>query len=203
MGTTIFNTPILSPILRWLSLTILKLLGWRAINNLPHVPRKAVMIAAPHTSNWDFALFLMIVFALRLNLNVLIKHTVFVFPIGIFLRYCGALPVDRRAAGARVLNTAKMFDENDDMLLLITPEGTRSPRTEWKTGFYRIAEAAGVPVLIAYVDVKKKCAGLDYEMTPSGDVEADMAEVYAFYDDKTGIVARNYASPNRPAPDDQ
>ena len=203
MGTTIFNTPILSPILRWLSLILLKLLGWRAINNLPHVPRKAVMIAAPHTSNWDFALFLMIVFALRLNLNVLIKHTVFVFPIGIFLRYCGALPVDRRAAGARVLNTAKMFDENDDMLLLITPEGTRSPRTEWKTGFYRIAEAAGVPVLIAYVDVKKKCAGLDYEMTPSGDVEADMAEVYAFYDDKTGIVARNYASPNRPAPDDQ
>jgi len=203
MGTTIFNTPILSPILRWLSLTILKLLGWRAINNLPHVPRKAVMIAAPHTSNWDFALFLMIVFALRLNLNVLIKHTVFVFPIGIFLRYCGALPVDRRAAGARVLNTAKMFDENDDMLLLITPEGTRSPRTEWKTGFYRIAEAAGVPVLIAYVDVKKKCAGLDYEMTPSGDVEADMAEVYALYDDKTGVVARNYASPNRPALDDQ
>jgi len=203
MGTTIFNTPILSPILRWLSLTILKLMGWRAINNLPHVPRKAVMIAAPHTSNWDFALFLMIVFALRLNLNVLIKHTVFVFPIGIFLRYCGALPVDRRAAGARVLNTAKMFDENDDMLLLITPEGTRSPRTEWKTGFYRIAEAAGVPVLIAYVDVKKKCAGPDYAMTPSGDVEADMAEVYAFYDDKTGVVARNYASPNRPAPDDQ
>jgi len=203
MGTTIFNTPILSPILRWLSLILLKLLGWRAINNLPHVPRKAVMIAAPHTSNWDFALFLMIVFALRLNLNVLIKHTVFVFPIGIFLRYCGALPVDRRAAGARVLNTAKMFDENDDMLLLITPEGTRSPRTEWKTGFYRIAEAAGVPVLIAYVDVKKKCAGLDYAMTPSGDVEADMAEVYAFYDDKTGVVARNYASPNRPAPDEQ
>src|SRR6056300_120145 len=159
MGMTIFNTPILSPILRLLSIIILKLIGWRAINNLPHVPRKAVMIAAPHTSNWDFALFLLIVFALKVNLNVLIKHTIFIFPIGIFLRYCGAIPVDRRAAGARVTNTAKKFQENDDVLLLITPEGTRSARTEWKTGFYRISEAAGVPIVIAYVDVKKKCAG--------------------------------------------
>jgi 1-acyl-sn-glycerol-3-phosphate acyltransferase len=203
MGMTIFNTPILSPILRLLSIIILKLIGWRAINNLPHVPRKAVMIAAPHTSNWDFALFLLIVFALKVNLNVLIKHTIFIFPIGIFLRYCGAIPVDRRAAGARVTNTAKKFQENDDVLLLITPEGTRSARTEWKTGFYRIAEAAGVPIVIAYVDVKKKCAGLEYMMAPSGDVEADMAEIYAFYDDKNGVVAKNYASPNRPAPDEQ
>ncbi len=203
MGITIFNTPILSPILRWLSILILKLIGWRAFNNLPETPRKAIIIAAPHTSNWDFALFLLIVFALRLNLNVLIKHTIFIFPIGIFLRYCGAIPVDRRAAGARVAGTAKTFQENDDMILLITPEGTRSPRTDWKTGFYRMAEAAEVPIVIAYVDAKKKCAGLDSLLTPSGDVEADMAKIYQFFDDKTGLVAKNYASPNRPAPDDQ
>jgi len=185
---TIFNTPILSRFLKIIAWGVLLIIGWRPGPSIPKDIKKCVVVAAPHTSNWDFALFLLIVFALKVNLNVLIKHTVFIFPIGIFLRYCGAIPVDRRAAGARVTNTAKKFQENDDVLLLITPEGTRSARTEWKTGFYRIAEAAGVPIVIAYVDVKKKCAGLEYMTTPSGDVEADMAEIYAFYDDKNGIV---------------
>lgn len=84
MRTTIFNTPLLSPILRFISIVILKLTGWKTVNRLPEVPRKAVIIAAPHTSNWDFALFLLVVFALRLNLNVLIKHSVFWFPLGAF-----------------------------------------------------------------------------------------------------------------------
>lgn len=202
MRTTIFNTPLLSPILRFISIVILKLTGWKTVNRLPEVPRKAVIIAAPHTSNWDFALFLLVVFALRLNLNVLIKHSVFWFPLGAFLRYCGAVPVDRRAAGARVKNLANTFTQYDDMLLLITPEGTRSPRTHWKTGFYHMAESANVPIILAFVDIKTKSAGLHEMMLPSGDVEADMEKVYALYDGFSGLRPTNYGSPNKPAPED-
>ncbi len=202
MRTTIFNTPILAPILRAISLVVLRLIGWRAENRLDGTPRKAIILAAPHTSNWDFLLFLMIVFALRINMNVLIKHTIFWFPLGAFLRYCGAIPVDRRAAGARVKELASTFSAYDDMILLITPEGTRSPRTHWKTGFYHMAEAADVPVIIAFVDTENKTAGLDHLMPISGDVEADMAHVYGFYDQLKGLVPSNYASPNRPAPED-
>ena len=202
MRTTIFNTPLLSPILRIISIVIFKLIGWKTVNNLPDTPRKAIIVAAPHTSNWDFALFLLIVFSLRINLNVLIKHSLFWFPLGAFLRYCGAVPVDRRAAGARVKNLANKFRDYDDMMLLITPEGTRSPRTHWKAGFYHMAENANVPIVLGFVDTNIKSAGFHGMMLPSGDVDADMAKVYALYDGFSGMRPQNYASPNKPAPDD-
>lgn len=161
---------------------------------MPAGLRRAVMIAAPHTSNWDFMLFLLIVFDLRLQLRVLIKHTLFIGPIGWFLRYCGGMPVDRRAPAALVRHLAQQLMEAEDCVLLITPEGTRSARADWKTGFYRMAEEAGVPIIIAYVDVKKKEAGIDHVLEPSGDIDADMKKIKAFYDTKTGIRPENYAS---------
>jgi 1-acyl-sn-glycerol-3-phosphate acyltransferase len=203
MSRTIFNTPILSPILRVICFACLKLINWRVVNHLPETPAKSIVIVAPHTSNWDFPLFLLTVFALRINLNVLIKHTIFFFPVGLFLRYCGGIPVDRRAPGARVHNTSSTFKNSDEMLLLITPEGTRSPRTHWKSGFYRMAEAADVPIIIAYVDVKNRVSGLHHIVTPNGDFEGDMDKIYRFYDDKIGLRPDNYASPNKPASGDE
>lgn len=88
------------------------------------------------------------------------------------------------------------------MLLLITPEGTRSPRTHWKTGFYHMAESANVPIILAFVDIKTKSAGLHEMMLPSGDVEADMEKVYALYDGFSGLRPTNYGSPNKPARED-
>ena len=194
MQITIFNTPVLTPILQFLSIAFLKLIGWRAVGEVPKDLRKYVIIAAPHTSNWDFLMFVFVVCALRLNLNVFIKHTLFVGPLGWFLRYCGGVPIDRRAAGARVLQTVQEYKNNDDMVLLITPEGTRSAQSNWKTGFYHIAVEAEVPIAIAFVDKRAKEAGIDHFLRPTGDMDREMAEIKAFYDTKRGLKPNNYAS---------
>lgn len=199
---TIFTTPLLSRFLRFLSWMILLLIGWRPRTSVPVEMKKCVIIVAPHTSYWDFALFLPIVFVLNLRLRVLIKHTLFWPPVGWFLRYCGGMPVDRRSAKNYVKILAQQFEERDFFHLLVTPEGTRSPRTHWKTGFYQIAMAANVPILLTAVDEKTKTVGVERFLYPSGDLEADMAEIYAFYDQFGGLRPENYASPNKPAPDD-
>ena len=194
MRITIFNTPVLAQIFQVLSILVLGLFGWRAVGKVPKDIRKYVIIAAPHTSYWDFPIFLLVVFALRLNLNVFIKHTLFIGPIGWFLSYCGGVPIDRRAAGARVRQTVQEFENNDDMVLLITPEGTRSAQTNWKTGFYHIASEANVPVAVAFVDTAARRSGIDHFITPSGDIDKQMAEIKAFYDTKRGVKPQNYAS---------
>lgn len=194
MRITIFNTPVLAQIFQVLSILVLALFGWRAVGKVPKDIRKYVIIAAPHTSYWDFPMFLLVVFALRLNLNVFIKHTLFIGPIGWFLSYCGGVPIDRRAAGARVRQTVQEFENNDDMVLLITPEGTRSAQTNWKTGFYHIASEANVPVAVAFVDTAARRAGIDHFITPSGDIDKQIAEIKAFYDTKRGVKPQNYAS---------
>lgn len=194
MRITIFSTPVLAPILQFLSIVGLRLFGWRAVGKVPKGLRKYVIIAAPHTSYWDFPLFVLIVFALRMNLNVFIKHTLFIGPLGWFLRYCGGVPVDRRAAGARVRQTVQEFEKNDDMVLLITPEGTRSPQPNWKTGFYHIASEANVPIAIAFLDTAARRAGIDHFFTPTGDLDKDLSEIKAFYDAKRGLKPENYAS---------
>jgi 1-acyl-sn-glycerol-3-phosphate acyltransferase len=191
---TIFNTPVLAQIFQVLSILLLGLFGWRAVGKVPKDIRKYIIIAAPHTSYWDFPMFLLVVFALRLNLNVFIKHTLFIGPIGWFLSYCGGVPIDRRAAGARVRQTVQEFENNDDMVLLITPEGTRSAQTNWKTGFYHIASEANVPVAVAFVDTAARRSGIDHFITPSGDIDKQMAEIKAFYDTKRGVKPQNYAS---------
>jgi 1-acyl-sn-glycerol-3-phosphate acyltransferase len=142
------------------------------------------------------------VFALNLHVRVLIKHTLFIGPVGWFLRFCGGIPIDRRAARDYVSQMAQEFEKNEVFHLVVTPEATRSPRTHWKTGFYHMAMAANVPILLAAIDVDKKAVGVDRIMHPSGDLDADMAEIYAFFDNVRGIKAGNYASPNKPAPDD-
>jgi 1-acyl-sn-glycerol-3-phosphate acyltransferase len=193
---TLFNTPILSPILRFICRVILKLIGWRGVGGMPEGCRRGIMIAAPHTSNWDFALFILIVFDLRLNLRVLIKHTLFIGPVGWFLKYCGGIPVDRRASGARVRSLSNILETSEDFVLLITPEGTRSPTDRWKTGFYHMAVEAKVPIIVAYVDVLERAAGVDHVLQPSGDLAADMKHLSDFYATKTGIKKDNFLLPD-------
>ena len=199
---TIFNTPILSQFLKIIAWGVCLVIGWRPGPSIPKEVKKCIVVAAPHTSNWDFGLFLPLVFTLNLQVRVLIKHSVFIGPIGWFLRYCGGIPIDRRATRDYVGQMAEKFEKNDVFHLVVTPEGTRSPRTHWKTGFYHMAMAANVPIILAAIDADKKQVGVSRIMQPSGDLEADLAEIYAFFDNYNGVKPDNYASPNRPAPED-
>jgi 1-acyl-sn-glycerol-3-phosphate acyltransferase len=194
MRYTLFTTPILSPILRVISRVILKIIRWRVVGSIPADQRKYVLIVAPHTSNWDFVLFVLAVSVLRLKPSVLIKSTLFVGPLGWFLRYCGGIPVNRSQASSLVSYIASIYQENEDFVLIVTPEGTRSPNANWKRGFHHVATAAQVPIVIVYVDSVIKTIGVEGMMEPSDDVDGDLVKLKKFFDTKSGLKPKNYAS---------
>ncbi|MDC3261696.1 lysophospholipid acyltransferase family protein [bacterium] len=194
MRYTLFNTPILSSILRVISKIILKIIRWRVVGSLPDKQRKYVLVVAPHTSNWDFILFVLAVSVLRLKPSVLIKSTLFVGPLGWFLRYCGAIPVNRTQANSLVNYIASIYEERDEFVLIITPEGTRSANPNWKRGFHHVATTAEVPILVVYVDSNIKTIGIEGLMEPTDDVDADIGQLKKFYDSKSGLKRDNYAS---------
>ena len=194
MRYTLFSTPILSPLLRALSKVTLKVIRWQVVGALPENQKKYVLIVAPHTSNWDFVLFVLTVSVLRLQPSVLIKSTLFVGPLGWFLRYCGAIPVNRTQASALVNFIADIYEDREEFVLIITPEGTRSANPNWKRGFHHVATAANVPILIVYVDSVTRTIGIDGLMEPTDDVEADLCRIKRFYDTKSGLKPKNYAS---------
>jgi len=191
---TLFTTPILSPLLRLISKIILKFIRWRVVGSLPEEQKKYVLIVAPHTSNWDFILFVLAVSVLRLKPSVLIKSTLFVGPLGWFLRYCGAIPVNRTQASSLVNYIAGIYEEREEFVLIITPEGTRSPNPNWKRGFHHVATTAQVPILIVYVDSTTKTIGIEGLMEPTDDVDGDIRQLKRFFDAKSGLKPKNYAS---------
>ncbi len=190
MRRTVFSTPIITPCLRLLSILILKLMGWKAVGCPIKNPR-FVLIGAPHTSNWDFPLMIMVVLKLRLKVFWMGKNTLFPFPVGWFMKWLGGIPVDRSRAHNLVDQTVAQYKSEPEMIVLVPPEGTRSKVKEWKTGFYRIAVAAEVPVLMGYVDASKKEAGLADFYYPVGELEVDMPAIRAFYATKVGINPEN------------
>ena len=194
MRYTLFSTPILSPTLRIISRIILKVIRWRVSGSLPEDQKKYVLIVAPHTSNWDFILFVLAVSVLRLKPSVLIKSTLFVGPLGWFLRYCGAIPVNRKQASSLVNYIAGIYQEREEFILIITPEGTRSPNANWKRGFHHVATTAEVPILVVYVDSATRTIGIEGLMEPTGDVDTDLRELKTFFDTKSGLKPKNYAS---------
>ncbi len=190
MRRTVFSTPIITPCLRLLSILILKLMGWKAVG-CPIENARFVLIGAPHTSNWDFPLMIMVVLKLRLKVFWMGKNTLFPFPVGWFMKWLGGIPVDRSRAHNLVDQTVAQYKSEPEMIVLVPPEGTRSKVKEWKTGFYRIAVAAEVPVLMGYVDASKKEAGLADFYYPTGELEVDMPAIRAFYATKVGINPEN------------
>lgn len=180
--------------LRVLSKLILKIIRWRVIGALPQEHKKYVLIVAPHTSNWDFILFVLAVSVLRLKPSVLIKSTLFVGPLGWFLRYCGAIPVNRKQASSLVNYIADIYAEREEFVLIITPEGTRSANQNWKLGFHHVATTAEVPILIVYVDSAIRTIGIEGLMEPTNDVDADLVKIKTFFDGKSGLRPNNYAS---------
>ncbi len=182
MHRTIFTTPVVNTLLRGLSVTFLRLTGWKVEGALPPEAAKSVFIAAPHTSNWDLPYTLMVAFALRLNPYWMGKHTIFKAPFGPVMRWLGGIAVNREQANNLVAASALAIREADGPVqLIVPPEGTRSKTRYWKTGFYYIAQTAGVPIVMAYMDYASKRSGLGPLFRPTGDVDADMAAIKAFY----------------------
>ena len=190
MRTTIFSTPIVTPLLRLLAVSILKVVGWTSIGSKVSIP-KYVLIGAPHTSNWDFPLMLMVVLELRLQLFWLGKHTLFPFPFSGFVKWLGGIPINRTKSHNVVYEIVDQFKNNDNFVVLVPPEGTRHKVSEWKTGFYHIANNAKVPILMGYVDAENKEAGFADFFYPTGDLENDMKEIRGFYAGKKGLNTGN------------
>ncbi len=159
--------------------------GWRAVGVMPP-SRGCVIIAAPHTSNWDFLLFLGITGELGFRPHFMGKHSLFHWPMGRFMRDMGGVPVNRAVGGNYVDAMVAEFRVRDDFYLTIAPEGTRKGAARWRTGFYQIALQARVPIVCGFVDYPGKTGGLGPSFMPSGDYAADMAPVMAFYAQQTG-----------------
>jgi len=190
MRITIFSTPIVTPLLRLIAISILKVVGWTSIGSKVPIP-KYVLIGAPHTSNWDFPLMLMVVLELRLQLFWLGKHTLFPFPFSGFVKWLGGIPINRTKSHNVVYEIVDQFKNNDNFVVLVPPEGTRHKVSEWKTGFYHIANNAKVPILMGYVDAENKEAGFADFFYPTGDLENDMKEIRGFYAGKKGLNTGN------------
>jgi 1-acyl-sn-glycerol-3-phosphate acyltransferase len=180
MRYTLFDTPVISPLLRGLAFSFLKVFGWRLEGRLPDVD-KLVVIAAPHTSNWDLPVLLSLAFALRAKACWLGKHSLFRRPFGFFFRWMGGIPVYRSASQNMVAQSVEMFRNSKKLILTIPPEGTRSKVSHWKTGFYYIALGAGTPIAMAFIDYKRKASGVGPTLYPTGNIEADMEVIRNFY----------------------
>jgi 1-acyl-sn-glycerol-3-phosphate acyltransferase len=174
----------------WFGRLMLSLAGWRIEGALPDVP-KMVLIVVPHTSNWDFPVGLMAKFALRLGARFLAKQTLFWWPFGVFLRFVGGIAVNRSDAGAVVARAAQVFGERAQLVLVITPEGTRSRVERWKSGFHRIARAAGVPIALAVFDYHAKVVRLGPGFAATADYDGDLKQMQSHI---TAPMARHPAS---------
>ena len=182
MHRTIFDTPIVNTMLRALSLAFLKLSGWKVLGSLPEDAEKSVLIAAPHTSNWDLPYTLMVAFSLRLTPYWMGKEEIFKPPFRGLMMWLGGLPVDRAKSNNMVSASVDALKAaNGSLQLIVPPEGTRDKTRFWKTGFYYIAQGAQVPIVMAYLDYDKKIGGLGPIFQPTGNVDADMAAIKSFY----------------------
>jgi 1-acyl-sn-glycerol-3-phosphate acyltransferase len=165
-------------------LALYKRHGWRAVGIVPE-PRKFVLIAAPHTSNWDFLYFLGLTQDLGIDAHFMGKESLFRWPMRRFMLEMGGIPVDRSARHNMVDAMVREFEARDEFMLTIAPEGSRSKSGKWKTGFYQIALAAKVPLVVGLMDYGRKTGGLTIMIWPTGDYAADMAKVWEVYRDCT------------------
>jgi 1-acyl-sn-glycerol-3-phosphate acyltransferase len=189
MHRTLFSTPVVNSLLRGASWAFLRASGWRVEGALPPQAARSVLIAAPHTSNWDLPYTLMIGLLLDLNLYWMGKASLFSAPFGPLMRWLGGLAVDRSKSNNTVAAAALALQQADGPLqLVVSPEGTRGRVRQWKTGFYFIALEAKVPIVLAYVDYGRKVGGLGPLFMPTGDVDQDLAEIKRFY---AGVQGKN------------
>ena len=174
--------------------TILRMSGWEVAGELPDLPR-FVIIAAPHTSNWDFVIGVLAKYAIGLRVSFLGKDTLFRPPLGWLMRWLGGQPVDRSSPHGVVEQTVDAMLAAPGFVLALAPEATRKRVTRWRTGFYQIAMGAGVPIVLAYFDFGRKRVGLGPMLWPSGDLGADLKRIGEFYAGVQGKRPELYGAP--------
>ena len=164
---------------------ILRLQSWKWDFTIPEEP-KYVLIGAPHTSNWDLLYAVWLMQAAGVRPHFVGKASLFRPPLGILMRAWGGVPVERSTSNNFVQQMAEVFNQHDEFVLMVAPEGTRSQVDYWRTGFYYIALGAQVPIAMAYVDYSTRTVGIGAAFYPTGDIHADFVQIKAFYADKKG-----------------
>jgi 1-acyl-sn-glycerol-3-phosphate acyltransferase len=174
---------------KWLIEWYFRLTGWKIVGHPPDEP-KYVAIAYPHTSNWDFFVYLAVIGHFGLEMRFLMHEGLFVGPLGWVFRRMGGIPVQ---GGSKeiVSKLVTAFNNADELRLAVAPEGTRAGGSTWKTGFWRIADGAGVPVAMAFVDSRKKQMGFGPSLGIDGDIDGWMERARTFYADKQGLKPQN------------
>ena len=190
--------------IRWLFRLIFKLSGWRLDReNLPDNLNRCVLIAAPHTSNWDFVYARACFDFLDIPVRYTVKKELNRFPIGSLLEDMGAIWIDRspkekgEARPSMVNIMSDLFNEHEELAIMVTPEGTRSLREKWKSGFYHVAQNADVPIGLGYLDYKNKIAGVGKLIYPSGNKKDDMETIMDFYRNIEGKYPKQFSIDKR------
>lgn len=169
---------------RFISRVIFFITGWKVVGEYPQEITKAVLIAAPHTSNWDFIFSRAGLFLMNAPVRFLIKKEWVQGPAGFLLKKLGAIPVDRSPktkSSGFVEEITSQFQNYDRLAIMIAPEGTRKRVTRWRSGFYHIALNANVPILFGYLDYRKKNAGIGGVFYPTGNYDEDLEKIKSFY----------------------
>ena len=185
----------------------LGLMGWEIDNHWDLDIDQCVMIAAPHTSNWDALYARLALKALGVNVRLTIKDSYMKFPFGPFVRAMGGIGIDRSAKQegqerpSMVQLMSDLFKTHPKLVMLVTPEGTRAKQEQWKTGFYHVAVNAGVPIALAYMDYEQKKAGVGKIIHPTGNFEEDMAEIMDFYAEINAKFPEKFSIDQRYSPD--
>ncbi len=170
--------------MRNLSRFIFWLIRWKAVDEAPPDIDKAVLLVAPHTSNWDFPIGRLYAWIAKIPIRFLIKKELYFWPLGPILDKLGGVPVDRKKSRNTVDVVADLFDEYNRIYIAVTPEGTRKLSKDWKKGFYFIAHKANVPILLSFIDYNHRIVGMGKPLKTSGDIDADMGKIMDFYRDK-------------------
>ena len=170
---------------------ILNLAGWRTEGQLPQIP-KFVLVGAPHTSNWDLPFTLLMAFAFKARIRWMGKAAMFRRPFKGLFRWLGGIPVKRFQSNNLVEQSIQQFQRNKQLILAIAPAGTRQRVIRWRSGFYHIACGANVPIVLGFLDYRRKVGGFGPLINPTGNITADMEIILAFYD---GVTGKNPARP--------
>lgn len=180
------------PVRRTIARALLRMARWRTTGS---VPDSAILVGAPHTSNWDWVLTMLLAWDSNASIRLLVKDSLFRGPLAWILRATGGVPLDRRNPTATMEALLAEAERSDTFLLGIAAEGTRSPGEHWKSGFYRISQSTGLPITLAFLDAPTRTVGWGPTFHPSGDVRADMDLIRDFYRNVSGIRPGNATEP--------
>lgn len=178
-------------LLQYIAQFTLALFGWKAVGQKPPF-KKYLMVGAHHTTNWDLPFGLLVMTALGVRVHWIAKDTVFKGPLGKLAYWFGGIPVNRRERTNFTQQIIEKFDEADELVIVISPEGTRSKTDYWRTGFYYIAHGANVPIVMAFLDYSSKTGGFGPSIKTSGDIEKDLEKMGRFYAGVRGKYPHNH-----------